>query len=96
MDVTPELIEQLAKLARLRLDARQVERLADDFEQILDYVSKLDELDVSEVEPTTHAVPLEVALRDDVAELPFERDEILDAAPDTEDGHFRVPRVVDE
>lgn len=89
-------IAHLAKLSRLELEDTERERIGSDLEQILGYVAKLDELDVSDVEPTTHAVELAMQLREDRAHAVFQREQVLSNAPETSDGMFRVPKVVGE
>lgn len=95
MAVDRDEVLNISKLARLRLSDDEVETYREQLSEILDYVEKLAELDTRDVEPTTHAVPLIMHLRDDVAESRLSRDEVLGNAPDAEDGHFRVPKVVE-
>lgn len=87
-------VAHLAKLSRLDLSESEQERIGQDLEEILGYVAKLDELDVSQVEPTTHAVELAMQLREDRAQQVFEREQVLSNAPAVSDGMFRVPKVV--
>lgn len=96
MDISNEDILHLAALARLELDDEEVASLRGDLTDMLEYVDRLGEVDVEGVEPTTHAVPLAMRLRDDVARPPLSRDEALANAPDSDEGMFRVPRVVND
>lgn len=95
MAVDREEVLHIAKLARLRLTDAEVEAFGAQLSNILDYVDQLDELDTSGIEPTTHAVPLVMQLRPDVVEARLSREQVLANAPDTDDGHFRVPKVVE-
>lgn len=95
MAVTREIVLHIAKLSRLALDEEEVVRYQHDLNQILGYVAKLDELDTSEVEPTTHAVPTAMRLREDRAESRLTIDRVLMNAPAQEDGMFQVPKVVE-
>jgi aspartyl-tRNA(Asn)/glutamyl-tRNA(Gln) amidotransferase subunit C len=81
----------VARLARLRLTAEEVERMPGELSKILEHVEKMDELDLDGVEPTSHVVDLTNVLREDVPRpcLPHER--ALAGAPDVADGGFRVP-----
>ena len=95
MAVDREEVLNIAKLARLRLSETEVEVFREQLSEILDYVEKLSEVDTSEVEPTTHAVPLAMHLRADEPRSRLTREEVLSNAPDQADGHFRVPKVVE-
>jgi aspartyl-tRNA(Asn)/glutamyl-tRNA(Gln) amidotransferase subunit C len=81
----------VAKLARLRLDDEEVERMAGELSGILDHVDRIRTLDLDGVEPTTHVVELENVLRADEPRPSWPRDEMLEAAPDPADGAFRAP-----
>lgn len=94
MEISEDRTRQLARLARLALTQKEVTQFTSELCDILDYVDALKEVDVEGVEPTTHAVALAVALREDAAQRVFTHEQILQNAPDTEDGMFRVPKVV--
>ncbi len=96
MTISREQVLHIARLARIELSDDEIERYRDDLSSILGYVDKLDELDVSDVEATTHAVALDSRLRDDEVEQRLTPEQVMQNAPDTETGHFRVPKVVEE
>lgn len=81
----------MARLSRLRLGDEEIDRLAGELSSILDHVDKLAEVDIEGVEPTSHVVPLENVLRDDVPRPSLDRDVALSQAPDPFEGAFRVP-----
>ena len=81
----------MARLARLRLNEDEVERMADEMSKILEHVEKMNELDLDGVEPTSHVVDLTNVLREDVPRPCLPRDRALAGAPDVADGGFRVP-----
>lgn len=95
MSVTKKDIDYVADLARLQLDDEERESLASDMNQILDYMSTLQELDTSDVEPLEHVIDLEYRLRDDKAEEPLSHEDALKNAPDADSDYFRVPRVIE-
>jgi aspartyl-tRNA(Asn)/glutamyl-tRNA(Gln) amidotransferase subunit C len=81
----------VARLARLRLDDAEVERMAGELSTILDHIEKIGELDLDDVEPTSHVIQVENVLRPDEPRPSLPREKALEQAPDaTEDG-FRVP-----
>jgi aspartyl-tRNA(Asn)/glutamyl-tRNA(Gln) amidotransferase subunit C len=81
----------VARLARLRLDEGEVERMSGELSGILDHVERISELDLEGVEPTTHVIELANVLRPDEPRPSWPPDEVLERAPDPADGAFRVP-----
>ena len=86
-----EQVLHVAKLSRLRLSDDEVSRLEGELSSILDHVDRLAEIDIEGVEPTSHVVPLENVLRDDVPRPSLDREVALSQAPDPHNGAFRVP-----
>ncbi|MDP9496967.1 MAG: Asp-tRNA(Asn)/Glu-tRNA(Gln) amidotransferase subunit GatC [Actinomycetota bacterium] len=87
----------LARLARLALDDAELDALAAQLDVILSAVAAIQEVtDAADVPPTSHAVPLENVLRPDGVRPSLPRDVVLAAAPQAEDGRFRVPRILDD
>ena len=90
-------VGKIADLARIALSEDMKRRLRSDMERIVAYVDMLAELDVSDVEPTSHAVRLSNVVRDDLAESSFPRDAMLANAPATVDDELvKVPAVIDQ
>jgi aspartyl-tRNA(Asn)/glutamyl-tRNA(Gln) amidotransferase subunit C len=81
----------VAKLARLRLSEDEVERMSGELSGILDHVERISKLDLEGVEPTSHVIELENVLRPDQPRPSWDRDRMLESAPDPADGAFRVP-----
>ncbi|MEX2107750.1 MAG: Asp-tRNA(Asn)/Glu-tRNA(Gln) amidotransferase subunit GatC [Solirubrobacterales bacterium] len=81
----------VAKLSRLRLDEAEVDKMAGELSGILEHVDRIAELDLDDVEPTSHVVALENVLRPDEPRPSWPRDVVLEQAPDPVDGAFRVP-----
>jgi aspartyl-tRNA(Asn)/glutamyl-tRNA(Gln) amidotransferase subunit C len=86
-----EQVEHVAKLARLKLTDDEVQRMAGELSGILEHVERIAERDLDEVEPTSHVVALENVLRPDEPRPSWERDEMLERAPDPAGGAYRVP-----
>jgi aspartyl-tRNA(Asn)/glutamyl-tRNA(Gln) amidotransferase subunit C len=86
-----EQVLHVARLARLRLSEEEVERMSSELSTILDHIEKINELDLEDVEPTSHVVEVENVLRDDEPRESWSRERILEPAPDAADGGFRVP-----
>ncbi|MFP4348118.1 MAG: Asp-tRNA(Asn)/Glu-tRNA(Gln) amidotransferase subunit GatC [Thermodesulfobacteriota bacterium] len=94
MKITEEKVLYVADLARLNLDAAAVERFAEQIGTILDYMDKLNEVDTQGVPPTSHAIFLNNAFREDGEPAHLDREAALANAPEKEDGGFVVPKVV--
>lgn len=95
MKITREEVENVAILARLELTGEEKDIFTGQMDAILDYVDKLNELDTSDVVPTSHAVPMENAFREDEARPSIGVDRALSNAPERADGFFRVPKVIE-
>ena len=81
----------MARLARLELNDHDVERMSGELSTILDHVERMNELDLDGVEPTSHVVALKNVLRADQPRPSWPREQILESAPDSAEGAFRVP-----
>jgi aspartyl-tRNA(Asn)/glutamyl-tRNA(Gln) amidotransferase subunit C len=81
----------VAKLARLELMEDEVEKMASELSGILEHVEHINELDLEEVEPTSHVVAVENVLRPDEPRPSWPREDVLERAPDPAGGSFRVP-----
>jgi len=94
--ISREDVVHVARLARLELSDTEMERMREQLNGILGYIDKLKELDVSGVEPTSHAVPLVNVMREDAVVPPFAQDAMLANAPDRVGEFFRVPRIIED
>ena len=81
----------VAKLARLRVNDGEVDRMAGELSKILEHVETMNELDLEGVQPTSHVVDLTNVLREDVPRPALDRETALAQAPDATDTGFRVP-----
>lgn len=95
MSLTEKEVEQIANLSRLALSEENKAKMAETLGKILDFATQLQELDVTNVEPTTHSLPLKNVLREDVARPWLTQEEALAYAPEQENGQFRVPAVME-
>jgi aspartyl-tRNA(Asn)/glutamyl-tRNA(Gln) amidotransferase subunit C len=88
-------IQYVANLARVALTPDEEQRLGQQLTNILGYIEKLKEVDVSQVEPTAHAFPLVNVMRPDVVTGSLPHDEAMRNAPAKAGGLFVVPKVVE-
>ena len=96
MKITKDEVLHVANLARLEMDPENIDRFADQIGQILEYVETLNKVDTEGVRPTSHAISLTNAFREDKETGHLDRDLVLKNAPDKDedDGSFLVPKVV--
>jgi len=95
MKITREEVENVAMLARLELSEEEKDLFTGQMDAILAYVDKLNELDTFDVVPTSHAVPMENAFRNDVVRPSMGADMALANAPERAEGFYRVPKVIE-
>jgi aspartyl-tRNA(Asn)/glutamyl-tRNA(Gln) amidotransferase subunit C len=91
-------VRETATLARLELSDEELGRLQRELDAILGYMDLLGRLDVENVEPMTHAVSLDLPLRDDVLEAlepQLPPDVALENAPKRHDDFFEVPKIIE-
>ena len=94
MGVGPEVVDYVAGLARLRLDDAEKDALAADLARVLEFVEQLDGVDITDVPPTKHVIGLSNVERPDTARPCLPPDEALANAPDADEDHFVVPKVL--
>lgn len=88
-------VKYVAHLARLHLAPEEQKKFGAQLGQILGYIEKLNELDVSQVEPTAHAVPMINVTRPDEVRPSMTHEEALRNAPASANGLFLVPKIVE-
>ena len=94
MKITKEEVLYVAHLARLDLAEESIEKFAGQIDEILGYIEKLNQVDTEGIQPTSHAISLTNAFRNDEEKEPIKREFALANAPEQEEGSFVVPKVV--
>lgn len=94
MKITKEQVMYVADLARLDLDDASIDKFAEQIATILEYIDLLNGVDTEGIEPTSHAISLTNAFRNDEKKEHLDRNLVLANAPDRENGNFIVPKVV--
>lgn len=87
-------VAKVARLSRLDVTADELDRMTVQLDGMLEHFADIDALDLAAVEPMTQPYPLVNVLRPDVVQPGLDREEVLAAAPATEDGRFRVPPII--
>ena len=96
VSITTGDVAKVASLARLTLSDAELELFTGQLQSILDHAEDVAALDLDDVEPTAHPIPLRNVTRLDEVTPCLDRDEVLSQAPATEGGMFRVPPVLGE
>ena len=95
MALTSADVDKVAILARLEISPEERERYAKQLSAILDHAQDIAKLDVSQVPPTAHILPMQNVWRADVNTPCLPREEALANAPDKSKGCFRVPKIIE-
>ncbi|RMF94067.1 MAG: Asp-tRNA(Asn)/Glu-tRNA(Gln) amidotransferase subunit GatC [Nitrospinota bacterium] len=91
-----EAVEHVATLARLALSEEEMEKFTHQLSDILTYVNKLNELDTSNVEPTSHVLTIQNVFREDQVRPSIPITEALANAPEAAHRYFKVPKIIEE
>ena len=94
MQITDQLIDKVAKLGRISFEGKDREEIKGDFQRILDFVDKLQEVDTEGVEPLIHITQEHSHLRKDQPKEMLSHEAALTNAPQTDGDFFLVPKVV--
>lgn len=92
--LSTDTVAKVARLARLDLTDAELERATGQLGDMLDHFADIDALDLSDVEPMNQPYPHVNVMRDDIEQPTLDRDEVLAAAPMSEDGRFWVPPIL--
>lgn len=94
MKIDDQMFERLTRLSKIHVSDAEREKLETQLGSILNFVEKLNEVDVEGVEPTAQVTGLHTVLRDDQVNADYNREEMLETMPDTTaDGHLKVHAV---
>lgn len=95
MKITRETVEYVAHLARLDLNAGEIDAYTRQIDSILEYMDSLNALDTEGVEPTSHPVPVGCVMREDAVKDSFTGEESVSNAPARVDTFFKVPPIIE-
>ncbi len=94
MNISTDEVRKVAELARLDLAENEIKNITGQLDTILGYVAKLNEIDTTGVKPTTHALDLQNAFRDDEVHPSLSQQEALANGPRQNGEAFVVPRII--
>lgn len=93
--ISMDQVKHVAHLARLAITEEEAERFTSQLDQIISFAEQLNELDTENVEPTSHVLNMKNVMREDTPQKGLPVEEVLKNAPDSKDGHIRVPSILD-
>lgn len=94
--LTKEEVKHVADLARLAITDEEAEKFSVHLQKITAYVEQLNELDTTNVKPTSHVLPITNVFREDVAEKGLDRELMLLNVKEHEAGQIKVPQIIEE
>lgn len=94
MAVTKEMVEHIAKLAKLTFSEAEKETFSEELNQILNYIEKLNELETSDIEPLSHTIEMTNAFRSDSVQPSLPAETAVENAPSKKNTYFKVPKVI--
>ncbi|MEO5340396.1 MAG: Asp-tRNA(Asn)/Glu-tRNA(Gln) amidotransferase subunit GatC [Magnetococcus sp. MYC-9] len=95
MSIDAKTVQHVATLARLQVSAEEVASYGEQLSRILTLMESLNRLPTDAVSPMSHAVNMELPEREDTVCNSNQRESLLACAADTEQGHFRVPKIIE-
>ena len=95
MSISPKDVQYIAALARIHVPPEKLEGFTKNIGDIVQYVEQLQKLNVDDVKPTSHAVPVGNVLRPDTVKASLSNKDALSIAVEAKDGSFKVPLVIE-
>ena len=95
MSLTTKDVQHVAELARLKLSDDEVDLYKSQLSEIIEYAARLQSINTSDISPTARIISTKSKLRDDISRPGLRPEELMMNAPETEEGQFRVPPVLD-
>ncbi len=95
MAITKDTVKYVAQLARIELKAKELEELAGQLQEIINFIDKLKKIEIKNIPATSHILPMSNVLREDGPQESLAADKVLKQAPQREGDFFGVPKVIE-
>lgn len=95
MTITKDTLKYVANLARVALIEKELEGFTGQLDRILEYVKKLETLDVASLQPTSHVLEMKNVYREDKVKSSLKASEVLKNAPDKKNDLFKVGKIIE-
>lgn len=96
MKISKDDVINTAELARLEFSDEKLEKFTDQLGNILEYIEDLNELNTEKITPTSYGLEVSTPLREDIVNQTITVEEALQNAPESENGFFVVPKVIED
>ena len=93
--ITKDTIKYVANLARIDLKPKELEKLSQQLQEILGFIDKLKKVDLKDIASTSHILPINNVLRDDLPGESLSSAQALENAPERQGNFFAVPKVIE-
>ncbi len=95
MSIDKETVQHVAHLARIELQPNELEKISGQLYDILGFIDKISSLDIENVPPTSHILPISNVLRDDHPHVSLPAEKALENAPSKKGNFFSVPKIIE-
>ena len=95
MAINKQTVEQVAHLARINLEPKELEKISHQLQDILGFIDHLSKLDLTNVAPASHILSINNVLREDTAQPGLTPDQALENAPRKNKNFFSVPKIIE-
>jgi len=95
MTISLDEVKKVAKLSRLKIEENALQKFSGQLSNILEYASKINELDTDSIPPTSHSIPMKNVFREDAVINSFDRTSIMQNAPIAENGFYKAPKIIE-
>ena len=95
MAIDKETVKHVAHLARIELQPNELEKISGQLHDILGFIDKISKLDIENVAPASHILPISNVLREDIAHISLPVEKALENAPSKKGNFFSVPRIIE-
>ena len=95
MSIDKEIVEHVAHLARIELQPNELEKLSGQLHDILDFIDKISVLNIEQVKPASHILPISNVLREDKPQVSLTPEKALENAPSRKGNFFSVPKIIE-
>ena len=93
--ITLDEVKKVAKLSRLKITEEEAQKFSEQLNSILEYASKINELDTDNIQSTSHSIPMKNVLRSDELRQSYPREKMLKNVPLQENGFYKVPKIIE-
>jgi aspartyl-tRNA(Asn)/glutamyl-tRNA(Gln) amidotransferase subunit C len=95
MSIDKETVKHVAHLSRIELQDNELDKISGQLHDILGFIDKISALDIKNVSPASHILPISNVLREDIPHVSLPTDKVLENAPSKKGNFFTVPKIIE-